>query len=98
MSCRCLRLNSVSLNGPQDELTRTLARSSALSCRRTVILQLPVDGTNADASAVPGSRAEAVWRAELARQTLATLLVELGASISPVVIGKTAAWIQERAR
>jgi Rrf2 family protein len=43
-------------------------------------------------------RADAAWRAELARQTLSTLLVELGASISPVVIGKTAAWIQEVAR
>lgn len=50
------------------------------------------------AIAVAMSRAEAAWRAGLARHTIATLLAELGASISPVVVRKTAAWIQEVAR
>jgi hypothetical protein len=50
------------------------------------------------AIAVAMSRADVVWWAELARQTISTLLAELGASNSPVVVGKTAAWIQEVAR
>jgi Rrf2 family protein len=50
------------------------------------------------AIAVAMSRAEAAWRAELARQAIATLLTELGSSISPVVVRETAAWIQEVAR
>jgi Rrf2 family protein len=50
------------------------------------------------AIAVAMSRADVAWRAELSRQTISTLLAELGASISPVVVGKTAAWIQEAAR
>lgn len=48
--------------------------------------------------AVVMQRADDAWRAELARQTLATLLGELSASISPVTVRKAAAWIQEVAR
>ena len=43
-------------------------------------------------------RADEAWRAELARQTLASLLGEQAVSISPVVAGKAAAWMQEVAR
>ncbi|HEX6420553.1 MAG TPA: Rrf2 family transcriptional regulator [Acidimicrobiales bacterium] len=48
--------------------------------------------------AVAMYRADAAWRAELQRQTLATLLGELAPSISPVVVRRAAAWIQEVAR
>jgi Rrf2 family protein len=43
-------------------------------------------------------RADEAWRAELARQTLGSLLGELAVSISPVAAGKAAAWMQEVAR
>ena len=43
-------------------------------------------------------RADEAWRAELARQTLASLLGEVAVSISPVVATKAAAWMQEVAR
>ncbi len=43
-------------------------------------------------------RADAAWRAELRRQTLATLLGELAETISPVVVRKATAWIEEVAR
>jgi Rrf2 family protein len=53
---------------------------------------------HACAVATAMGRADAVWRAELARQTLATLLGELSVSISPVVVGKATTWIKEVAR
>lgn len=40
-------------------------------------------------------RAEEAYRAELARTTVADLLRELGASVSPVAIRKAANWFQE---
>jgi hypothetical protein len=43
-------------------------------------------------------RADDAWRAELERQTLASLLGEVAVSISPVVATKAATWIQEVAR
>jgi Rrf2 family protein len=43
-------------------------------------------------------RADEAWRAELAGQTLASLLGEVAVSISPVVATKAAAWMQEVAR
>lgn len=43
-------------------------------------------------------RADDAWRAELARQTLATLLGEVAVSISPVVAGKAVTWVQEALR
>jgi Rrf2 family protein len=48
--------------------------------------------------AVAMRRADEAWRAELVRQTLATLLGEVAVSISPVVAGKAATWMQEAAR
>jgi Rrf2 family protein len=40
-------------------------------------------------------RAEDAWRAELERQTVADLLQQLSASVSPVAVRKAASWFQE---
>jgi Rrf2 family protein len=43
-------------------------------------------------------RADAAWRAELARTTVADLLGTLAESVSPVAVRKAAAWYQEAIR
>lgn len=53
---------------------------------------------HACAIAAAMDRADAAWRAELARQTLADLLGQLGQAISPVVVRKAVTWMQEVAR
>ncbi|HVM39776.1 MAG TPA: Rrf2 family transcriptional regulator [Acidimicrobiia bacterium] len=43
-------------------------------------------------------RAEAAWRAELARQTLADVVGVMGREVSPEAVAKAAAWFQEVVR
>jgi hypothetical protein len=50
------------------------------------------------AIAVAMDRSDAAWRAELARQTPATVPGGLSASISPVVVGTATTWIREVVR